>query len=330
MTSVPMIEIWRGNLAEEVHYGHAVICGADGQVVSAWGDPTALIYPRSSCKIIQALPLVESGAADAAGLTARHLALACASHKGGAIHTDLVADWLKGIGCGESDLLCGVQEPGDTDARDNLIRRGEHACQLHNNCSGKHAGFLTLAGHIGAGRDYVAIDHPVQQSFAEAFADLTDRPVDGWGVDGCSAPNFVVPVAGLARAMARLANSGSAGGARDAAAARLRDAMRAHPELVGGKGSACTDLMQALSGRGVVKVGGSDVYTAMLPELGLGIAVKITDGSLTAVRAAITALLIRVGALDRGHPAAERYLTGKLRNWRGLATGQIRLAPGFG
>lgn len=329
MTSVPMIEIWRGDLAEEVHLGHAVICGAGGQILSAWGDTDALIYPRSSCKIIQALPLVESGAADAAGLTDRHLALACASHRGGVIHTDLVADWLKGIGRGESDLLCGVQEPGDTDARDGLIRRGEHACQLHNNCSGKHAGFLTLAGHLGAGLQYVAIDHPVQRAFAEAFADLTDRPVDGWGVDGCSAPNFVVPVAGLARAMARLARSGKGGGVRDAAAARLRDAMIAHPGLVGGNGSACTDLMQAIGGKGVVKVGGDDVYAAMLPDLGLGIAVKITDGSKVAVRAAITALLVRVGALEAGHPAAEKYLTGKLRNRRGLVTGDIRLAPGF-
>lgn len=324
-----MIEVWRGALAEETHFGHAVVVGRDGRILHAWGDPQALIYPRSSCKIIQALPLLESGAADIFGLGSRHLALACASHTAAAVHTDLVSDWLAAIGRGESDLRCGPQVPGDAAARDDLVRRGESPCQLHNNCSGKHTGFLTLTKHLKADAEYLDIDHPVQRAFRDAFADLTGQDATQWGVDGCSAPNFVCTVNGLAQSMARLANAGRSGGVRDQAAKRLVDAMRAHPELVGGEGNSCTDLMRAMAGRGIAKVGGSDVYAAMLPEQGIGIAVKMIDGSALAVRAAITALLVKVGALDVGHPVVAQYLTGPTTNRRGLVTGGLRVADGF-
>jgi L-asparaginase II len=329
MSAIPMVEIWRGDLAEEVHRGHAVIARADGSVEMAWGDTEALIYPRSSCKILQALPLVESGAADAAGLTDRHLALACASHSGAAMHTTLVADWIAAIGRRESDLRCGAHAPIDAVARDDLVRRGKPPCQFHNNCSGKHAGFLTLAGHLGAGPDYVAIDHPVQKAARTAFEEMTGTGAEGWGIDGCSAPNFVTSVRGLAIAMARVASASSGSSLRHGAATRLAEAMRAHPELVSGVGRSCAALARASDGRAIVKIGGSDVYTAILPESGSGIAIKIVDGSQQAVQAALAALLVRSGVLDPTHPTARTYLDGPLRNWRGLEVGHIRLADGF-
>ena len=131
---VDLVEVWRGDLLESVHQGHVVICDATGEVVDAWGDPTALIYPRSSCKMFQALPLIESGAADTAGLTEAHLALACASHQGARIHTDRVTAWLSDLGLDDHALRCGPQLPNDVPARNDLIKRDASPCQYHNNC----------------------------------------------------------------------------------------------------------------------------------------------------------------------------------------------------
>ena len=130
---MPMVELWRGDLLEGMHKGHAVICDANGEVIEAWGEPGAVVFPRSAYKMIQALPLVESGAAEAAGLTDRQLALACASHQGSAMHVHAVEDWLGTLGLGEPDLRCGSHEPKDRDERDRLIRAYEEPCQLHNN-----------------------------------------------------------------------------------------------------------------------------------------------------------------------------------------------------
>ena len=141
--AVPMIELWRGGLLESTHAGHAVIWGPDG-IEDSWGDPAAVIFPRSSCKMIQALPLIETGAADALGLTPAHLAFACASHQGEARHVKLAGDWLSAIGLSEPDLRCGAHEPYDRDERNRLIKTDTSPCQLHNNCSGKHAGFVCL------------------------------------------------------------------------------------------------------------------------------------------------------------------------------------------
>lgn len=329
MAAAPMIELWRGGLLESVHAGHAVICDAQGTVIEAWGDPEAVIFPRSSCKMIQALPLVESGAADRFGLGSAELALACASHNGAQVHTEAVRRWLGGLGLGEADLRCGPQMPDDPDARRQILCSDGAPCQIHNNCSGKHAGFLTLTRHLGAGPEYVEPDHPVQRAVRAAFEEVTGAPSPGYGIDGCSAPNFATTVHGLARAMARFAAADPEGTARDRAAARLWQAMVAHPVLVAGEGRACTALMRAMGGRVAVKTGAEAVFVAILPEAGRGIALKIADGGTRAAEAAITALLVRLGALAPGHPVVGQYLTDPLRNRRGLAVGEMRLAPGF-
>ncbi len=322
-----LVEVWRGPLAESVHRGHAVVCDAVGQVIAAWGDPEKVILPRSSVKMLQALPLIESGAADAAGLRPEHLALACASHQGAAMHTTRVLRWLATLGLSEHDLRCGAHPPQDDDTRHTLICGGHAPGQAHNNCSGKHAGFLTLTRHLRAGPEYVEPDHPVQRAVRAAFEEMTGAPSPGFGIDGCSAPNFACTLSGLARAMARMAVAReSAAGARDRAAARLVAAMCAHPELVAGEGRACTELIRAMGGRVAVKTGAEAVFTAILPEQGLGIALKIEDGATRASECAIAAILARLGALDPGHPAAARRLNPTLRNWRGRETGTIRPA----
>ncbi|MCB1398937.1 MAG: asparaginase [Rhodobacteraceae bacterium] len=328
MTAVPMIELWRNGMLESSHAGHAVIFGPGG-IEAAWGDPAAVIFPRSSCKMLQALPLLESGAAAAAGLTEAQLALACASHNGAAIHTDAVAAWLAALSLGEGDLRCGAHMPQDKAANKALTCSDTAPCQLHNNCSGKHAGFLTLTRHLGAGPEYVELDHPVQRAVKTAFEEVTQETSAGFGIDGCSAPNFACTLTGLARAMQFFATANPEGSAREAAASRLTRAMTAFPELVAGEGRACTELMRAMNGHVAVKTGAEAVFVAILPEQKRGIALKITDGATRASEAAITALLIRLGALDRAHPVVDRLLTGPQRNWRGLITGEMRRAPGF-
>lgn len=323
-----MVELWRGGLLESTHLGHAVICDAKG-IVDAWGDPEAIIFPRSSCKMIQALPLIETGAAGAAGLSDAHLALACASHQGADLHVGMTARWLADLGLGEPDLRCGAHEPYDRDERDRLIRAGEAPCQLHNNCSGKHAGFLTVTRHLKAGPEYVDPDHPLQKSVRAASEEVTGEPSPGFGIDGCSAPNFATSVTGLARAMAAFATAKEGASVRQSAMHRLTRAMASHPELVAGEGRACTELMRAMGGEVAIKTGAEAVFVAILPGKGLGIALKIVDGGGRASEAAIAALLVRAGVLEANHPATLKRLNAVQRNHRGRETGLLRAAPGF-
>ena len=323
-----LVEIWRGPVLESVHRGAVAVAASDGALVEGWGDVERVILPRSAVKMIQALPLIESGAADAAGLSSREIALACASHQGAAMHTTLAARWLDAIGRSEADLRCGAHPPGDAAAREALIRRGASPSQLHNNCSGKHCGFVTVAWHLGAGPEYVDASHPVQQAVRLAVEETGGAAVQGMAIDGCSAPNFAVPLTALATAMARFAHSDKAlDGTRRAAARRIIAAMTAHPELVAGEGRAATRLMRAARGRAVVKSGAEGVFTAILPGPGLGIALKIDDGAGRAAEAAMAALLVRYGVLDRRDPVIAAFTDVPLRNWRGIAHGRLRVAP---
>lgn len=197
MSAIPMITLTRGGRIESQHLGHAVIAHAEEGIVDAWGDPGAIIYPRSSCKMLQALPLLESGAG--AGLRDEQVALACASHQGAELHTQEVTRWLHDLGLAESDLRCGAHWPTDTSARDEMIRAATSPCQIHNNCSGKHTGFLMLNRHLGGGPDYVDPDHPVQHAVRTAFEEVTGEQSPGYGIDGCSAPNFATSLGGRAR-----------------------------------------------------------------------------------------------------------------------------------
>ncbi|SEP57784.1 asparaginase [Loktanella sp. DSM 29012] len=320
----PLIEVHRGDMLESLHSGHAVVCDDSGQIVQAWGDPMAVIFPRSSCKMIQALPLIESGAADAHGLTSEQLALACASHQGAHIHTDRVQVWLDQLGLKDSDFRCGPQWPGDIPARNEIICAHAQPCQIHNNCSGKHAGFLTLNRHLGGAADYELVDHPVQQAGKAAFEEVTDMTSPGYGIDGCSAPNFATSVQGLARAMASFASAGDRSDTRSQAMVRLTQAMTAHPELVAGETRACTDLMRAMDGRVAIKTGAEAVFVAIIPERKMGVALKITDGSTRGAEAAIAAILVKLGVLDADHPATRARMVPEIRNWRGTLCGHVR------
>ena len=323
---VVLAEISRGPFLESTHFGHAVICDDTGKVIKSWGHPDEMILPRSSCKMIQALPLITSGASAAFGLTMRQLALACASHQGAAIHTDAVMNWLENLGLGEADFRCGAQMPNDRAAREALRKSDHSPCQFHNNCSGKHSGFLTLSKHLKAGPEYIEVDHPVQRACLEAFEMTTNAKSPGFATDGCSAPNYAASLSDVARSMAWFASAAQRSDRASKAAHKLVDAMRLYPELVAGEGRACTELMQAMDGKVAIKTGAEGVYIAIIPEKKIGIAVKVMDGARRGSECAIAALLVAVGVLNPDHPATKKRMNASITNWRGIETGFIRPA----
>ncbi len=326
MTSAAdLVELWRGDRLESLHRGHAVVVDETGQIIEAWGDPASVTYPRSSAKILQALPMVESGVADRFGLTSEQLALSCASHSGAAIHTDRVKRWLHDLDLDDTDFQCGPQEPSDKAARDGLIKADASACRYHNNCSGKHCGFLTMGKANGWGPDYVAIDHPLQTAIKQSFEEVTGETSPGWGIDGCSAPNHAVSVVGMARAMAAFAVADESS-ARGRAMVLLRNAMMTHPELVANEDRACTHLMRAARGSAAVKTGAEGFFMAILPEKRMGVALKIVDGATRASECAMAAILCRLGVLDAQDPAVKAYRNPDLKNFAGLVTGDMRPA----
>lgn len=323
MTAIDLVRIVRTPMVECVHRGHIAIWRHGSGLVASWGDPKTDILPRSAMKMMQALPLVESGAAEAAGLSDKRLALACASHQGAAIHTDMVTTWLTEIGRCESDLRCGSHIPSDEDAAHAMIRAHGQPDQRHNNCSGKHTGFLTLSRHMGGDPEYLDIDHPVQRAVRATIEDLTDETCDRYAIDGCSAPNFVVSLEGFARGLAAFAAAGAGTGTRNTAMARLVQAMMEHPEYVAGEGRACTRLMRAMGGRAAIKTGAEGVFAAIVPEHQLGIALKIEDGATRASEAVIASLLSQLGVLDPDHPDARLLTHGPILNRRDIITGHM-------
>ena len=320
-----------GERVENRHRGALAVAGPDGELILALGDVGRQIFPRSAVKMIQALPLVESGAADAFGLTTENLALACASHEGASAHVERVAALLAHLGLSESDLGCGPQKPGDKAEAERLRETGEAPCRLHHNCSGKHGGFLTFTRHVKADpADYLNPDGAVQTAVAEAFAQAVDAdsPPD-YGVDGCAAPNFTADLTGLARAMAGFAASKGVG-ARGSAQIRLRQAMKAHPFLIAGEGRACTRLTESLPDEAVVKMGADGVFTAILPAQGLGLALKMDDGSNRAAETALAAILQRLDAVAGAEVLVESLRRAPILNSRSEPVGEIRPSDALG
>jgi L-asparaginase II len=327
MANPVLVEVTRGKIVESVHRGSIAIADAGGTAVLTLGDVEPPVYPRSSLKPIQALPLVESGAADAFGLSEEEIALSCASHSSEPMHTERVATWLARLGLGEADLACGAHPSRYEPVRDAMICAHEAPSRLHNNCSGKHAGFLTLAKHLGAPAEgYQTHDHPVQKAVAQATAELAGVDINmPWGVDGCAAPNFALPLSGFARALAKFADPSAQEEARAAAMRRIFKAMTAYPELVSGTGRACAVLMRAGKGRVAVKTGAEGVFAAIIPEAGLGIALKIDDGATRASEAVMAALLEKLGLLH-GEEAATALAHAPITNTRGMIVGKLRPA----
>jgi L-asparaginase II len=325
-----LVEVVRGALVESAHRGAVAVADTEGRVVLALGDVKRPAFPRSAVKAFQAMPLVESGAADAFALGAGELAVACASHSGHAIHLEAVRSLLGKAGVDESLLACGAHWPLSEAAQRELARAGSTPRPIHNNCSGKHAGMLATAVQLGIRpQGYELPDHPVQIAIARVISELCGVRLDAgrMAVDGCSVPTYAVPLAALATGFARLGVPAGLAAPRCAAARRLVQACFDKPVLVAGEGRFDTIAMRELAPAVFCKGGAEGVHCAALPALGLGIALKIDDGAKRGAEAAMAHLFAAlVPGADR---ALADFLDGDVRNWKGQRAGEIRASAGL-
>jgi L-asparaginase II len=325
-----LVELTRSERVESWHRGAVAIADASGRLVWSAGDVERPVFARSALKMLQAIPLVETGAADAFGVSDRELALACASHSGEAFHVDTAAAWLERIDCDETCLACGAHMPNNEAASRALIREGAAPTRLHNNCSGKHAGFLTVARHLGVDiSGYERPDHPVQQLALGAIAEMCglDAGAMPVGIDGCTAPAAATPLQALATAMARIAHPSGLAPARAETARRLYAAVKRNPLYVAGTGRVCTTLIEAAQGAATVKTGAEGAFVAVLGDLGLGIALKIDDGAGRGAETTIAAILAALGVVDRENPAISALADAKVLDTTGRVVGARRPSP---
>lgn len=338
MNSV-LIEVCRGGAVESVHRGALAVVSAGGEHVLALGDVSRPVLPRSAVKLLQALPLVESGAAAALGLGDEELALACSSHSGEPAHVATAAAMLARAGVGAEVLECGAHWPLDEAAGRELAARGEAPGALHNNCSGKHAGFVCLAHHLAGGRElpayargYVEAGHPVMREVTAALEAATGRELSTavLGIDGCSIPTFAIPLEHLALAFARVATGTGLRDGQAEAARRLLSAAARAPFMTAGSGRFDTRVLDLLGERAYCKVGAEGMYCAAFPESGLGVALKIDDGATRAAEVVLAALIEAFVPLDEREAQVVRGLADvPLRNWNGREVGALRPAAGF-
>jgi L-asparaginase II len=332
-----LVEVMRGDTLESAHCGAVAVLDADGAVLASLGDIERPIFPRSAVKLLQALPLVASGAAHSLGLSDEELALACASHNGEELHAQTAARMLAKAGLDASALECGTHWPYLDAAARALAAQGREPNALNNNCSGKHAGFLCLAcaqhGKVDLRqyvRGYVQAGHPVMREVTAALQattgfDLANAPR---GTDGCSIPTYAVPLRHLALAFARVGTGVGLSSGHAQAAKRLRAAVAKAPFMVAGTGRFDTRVMQRLGERVFCKVGAEGVFCAALPERGLGVAIKIDDGNnaraCEVVMAAVIETFVALNSAEAGfmRPLSEPRLT----NWNGIEVGRLRAA----
>jgi L-asparaginase II len=328
MTNPVLVEVWRGPLVESMHRGAVAVVDADGVVALGIGDVAKPVFPRSAIKALQALPLVETGAADRYGFGEVELALACASHSGEPAHVAGVAAMLAKAGLDPSALRCGAHYPMSQAAAFALARSGAPSA-LHNNCSGKHAGFLCLACATGVAlEDYWRPPHAVQREVRAVLEDITGARLaeERCAIDGCSVPTWAMPLENLAHGLAKFVTGHGVSRQRAQAATRLLRACAQQPWYVAGTGRFCTEIMQIFGARVYVKTGAEGVFAGALPELGLGIAIKCDDGAGRAAQAIMAAVIARFLPLnDRERAALARFARPVLTNWNGVEVGALRV-----
>lgn len=345
MSVQPLFETTRGDMVESIHYGFIAVVDSNGKLLASQGDPYAVAFLRSSAKPFQTLPFVERGGVEHFHITMRELSLSCASHEGSDMHVQSVEEMQKKIGIEESHLQCGVHMPGDVQAFKSLLLNGQSPAPNRNNCSGKHTAMLANAlMHGHPLENYLDIDHPIQQDILASFAEMCLLPSKEirLGIDGCSAPNFAVPLYNAAYGMARFCDSHELSPARAEACRKITTAMTSHPEMVSGYGEFDCELMKAGEGS-IVSKRGAEGYqiVGLLPGMlgtdspGVGIAIKVSDGdasrrdmdleSSNRVRPAVTLEILRqLGALSsKQQQALDRFGPEKsIKNYRGIITGR--------
>ena len=329
MANPVLIEVTRGALVESSHRGALVVADDAGRAVLTLGDVAVPVFPRSAIKLIQALPMVESGAAGTFGYGNAEIALACGSHVGSDRHVAIARSMVERLGLTESCLACGAAMPMGEKASLSLASRGAAPTAFHHQCSGKHAGMLAAAKVMRAPLEahaYAEADHPVQRDVRMALEDLSGTTIGApmTALDGCSVPTWALPLERLARLFAVVASGHTASAPRQSALERILAACWAEPTLVAGPGRAETVVMSALPGRIYMKSGAEGVYCGALPGLGLGFALKIDDGAQRACAATVMPLIERL--LPEAQGLVQR---GVLRATSGTQTGAIRTSAGY-
>ncbi|WP_420547053.1 asparaginase [Curvivirga sp.] len=325
-----LVEVTRGGIVESRHRGSIAVVDVQGNVQAAWGDITQPVYGRSSVKAFQALPMLETGAADEFGFSDDEISLSVASHGGEEVHTKTAASMLAKMGLDEDDLECGAHWPMLDEAARELAAKGLAPNQLHNNCSGKHAGMLALAKKLGVDtKGYVEQTHAVQQRIKGTMEFMCGISLNGAAVDrdGCSAPTWAVPLENTAYGFARFAVPDDLPPAKAEACQRIASSVFKHPFNVAGTGRYCTGMMEILKDKVFLKTGAEGFFSAALPEYGLGIALKCDDGSTRGAEAMLTATLRQIGVLDGDSlEKAAQYISVPLTNRRDFQIGEIRPA----
>ncbi|MEC7916542.1 MAG: asparaginase [Actinomycetota bacterium] len=316
MNNPLIVEVTRGSNIESVHLVDVALVDGTGNLIEGWGESSRPTLPRSSLKPVQATPLVAEGVADSEGLGAEQLAVACSSHSGEAAHVQVVDRWLERLGFSHNVLECGAHVPSNADAARELVLSGVEPDSRHNNCSGKHTGFVSLSKHFDLDvSGYISPEHPVMKRFItpaiEDFCriDLSDQVP---GVDGCGVPVWSIPLDHLAGGWSQLRARGSG--------RRLLQAMIEEPFLVAGTDRACTRLMEAAAGDAAVKTGAEGVFCGVDLREGFAFALKARDGQARAAEVAAEWVLDRLGCIDFNVPKA-------LQNWAGTNVGEIRVSP---
>lgn len=329
MANPELVEVTRGTTVESRHRGAVAVVDTQGSSVFSIGDIERPVFPRSAIKLVQALPLIESGAADRFALSDAQLALACASHNGEPDHVAMAASMLDRIGLDVDALECGPHLPLHQNSAHALIRAGKAPTALHNNCSGKHAGFLCVANAMNVNhRHYVDPTHPAQRAVKAAIEDVAGVSLDAFGIDGCSIPTYAIPLRRLAYAFARVGTGHGLARDRAAACTRLLNACFSEPWYFGGSGRFGTMVLERFRGRVFVKIGAEGVFSASLPELGLGIAGKCDDGGQRFAEVVLAALLIRLLSLSADDETAlEPFVRPPIKNWRNEMVGALRPTP---
>jgi L-asparaginase II len=330
MSDQLFVEVTRNDIVESRHFGSAVVCDYSGNVLHSWGDIKRLIFPRSSLKPLLAIDLVKSGASEHHALSDAEITLACASHQGEPMHQELVSAWLGRLGLTEEHLACGADLPDDIESAHKLLMSGQQGCRVHHNCSGKHAGFLTTALHLKLPVDgFHLIDHPLQQLSLEGLSDLAQINVQDYpmGIDGCGFPAPTMPLLNLGLAVARFAKPSNLSDDRAHAILRIQQAIIREPLYAAGHGTVVSELNQVTNGRVLAKTGAEGVLTAALPEQGLGIALKISDGNARARSSALLAILDHLDTLTEAEKKQlQAHIAPEIANSRGLIVGEIRAA----
>lgn len=327
MNLAPLAEVTRGGQVESLHFGAVAVVNTRGELLYHAGDPHFLTFTRSTLKPFQVIPFMRDGGPAHFGYGSREIALMCASHSGAAMHVDIVQAMLHKAGCDERHLRCGCHVPIQYGAEEKQPPAEVTFNQLHHNCSGKHAGFLAYCVQHGQETDsYIDPAHPLQREIRRCVAEVARVPESNLkaGIDGCSAPNYAMPLSHLALAYARLAQ-GSADPELGSILGVLSHAMTSHPELVSGIGRGDLAFMQTAPGDWVAKGGAEAVQAIGVRSAGLGIALKVADGNARALYPAAVAVLQQLGliaAVD-ATPLAP-WLRPEISNFRGLHTGHIR------